>query len=183
MYKDNVFNPDGYKVVVFLEKDKAEIKEGTTFNGSIYSLDKEIKAKGKSNSPTYMNGFFIGEKVKGEKNVTWNWSTDCGFNCPIIPTSKSEPLVSSGGDDEEMIFNVIAYPNPFYSGFNLEIESDFGAPVTIAIYDMNGRMVEVYQDIDPLGLPEMGQYLSNGMYMVTVNQAGHTEVIKVNKLN
>ena len=86
-YKDNSFNPDNYQVNVFVEKDKVEIKEGTTFNGNVYALGKELKVKGKSNKTTYMNGFFIGKKVKGEKGVVWNWNANCDATC-IAPLSK-----------------------------------------------------------------------------------------------
>ena len=48
---------------------------------------------------------------------------------------------------------------------------------------MNGKMVEIHQDIDPLDNPELGRYLPIGMYFVAVTQAGNTEVVKVNRID
>ncbi len=178
--KDNSFNPDGYKVSVFIEDEKADIKEGTTFNGSIYALDEEIKVKGKNTSPSYMNGMFIGKKVKGEKFVTWNWNTNCDINCPIVPPNKTSP--ADIAEENDLALRVIAYPSPFSNTFNVEITSDFDGNVDIALFDLNGKLLESYKNIDPAYAPTLGEGLPEGMYFVYVTQNGITKVVKVSKV-
>ena len=48
---------------------------------------------------------------------------------------------------------------------------------------MSGKILERHQNIDPMYLPEMGEGLSAGMYIVSVTQEGMTKTLKVNKVN
>ena len=45
-----------------------------------------------------------------------------------------------------------------------------------------GQRLEIYEGLDPLGLPKMGRNLALGMYIVAITQDDHTEVVKVNKI-
>ncbi|GAB5558101.1 MAG: hypothetical protein SchgKO_23140 [Schleiferiaceae bacterium] len=178
--KNSTFNPDGYKVWMFLEKGNADVHEGSVINASIYALDGDIKARGKSNNTTYMNGMFIGEKVKGQKDVIWNWDTNCDSDCSNAPSSKNNTPIAL--EDDVLDFDVLAYPNPYVETFTIDLVSDFDENVTIMVHNMNGQVVEQYKDIDPMDNPDMGRGLPAGMYFVTVTQSGQTKTVKVNKL-
>lgn len=178
--KNSTFNPDGYKVWMFLEKGNADVHEGSVINASIYALDGDIKARGKSNNTTYMNGMFIGEKVKGQKDVIWNWDTNCDSDCSTAPSSKNNTPVAL--EDDMLDFDVVAYPNPYVETFTIDLVSDFDDNVTILVHNMNGQVVEQYKDINPMDNPTMGRGLPAGMYFVTVTQSGQTKTVKVNKL-
>lgn len=197
--KGTLFNPDNFGVTVYVNntgKDKAEIKEGSTFNGNIYAMG-EIKAKGKEAKPervhgdhthpaepgvaTFMNGMFIGEKVHGDKNVTWNWNTDCGNSCTpagTVPTNKTDVIV-----DQTIAFEINAYPNPFNNTFSLDFATDSESLVDVAVYSLTGTLVEMVKDVDPSEVIELGDQLSNGMYVVTVTQDGNTQFVKMIKSN
>ncbi|MCT4622445.1 MAG: thrombospondin type 3 repeat-containing protein [Schleiferiaceae bacterium] len=180
-HKNNSFNPDNYQVTMYVENDHAEIKEGTVFNGSIYNLNKEVKAKGSSSNTTYMNGLFIGYKVKGEYGVVWDWNTNCDVTCTTPPVSKIEDRYQD--NVEYLTFEVTAYPSPYSENFTLDLDSDFDTPMDIVVLDLNGKILEVYEDVDPFDIPQMGENLAAGIYIVNVTQEGMTKSIKVNKIN
>jgi hypothetical protein len=79
--------------------------------------------------------------------------------------------------------NVIAYPNPFTSGFNLEILNTKPTDnLTITVYDMLGKMVYKNNNADALQYINL-EHLSASVYMVNVlinNEKIGT--IKMNKL-
>jgi hypothetical protein len=78
---------------------------------------------------------------------------------------------------------VTALPSPYIESFTLDIESDFDTPLDIVVYDMNGKVLEVHRNVDPSEIPQMGENLAAGIYIVNVTQEGITESIKVNKIN
>jgi hypothetical protein len=180
LHKNSTFNPQGYKVWMFVQCGKVDIKEGVTFNGSIYSKGYEIKAKGKHNNPTYMNGMFISYKVKGDRNVIWNWDANCDSSCPPIPSSKNN--VPWEDNMDLLTFEVIAYPNPYVETFTIALDSDLEGDMDIYVHNMNGQVVEKYEGVSSLEAPDMGRDLPAGMYFVTVTQSGFRKTVKVNKL-
>ncbi len=73
--KDNIFNSNGKKVVMYVEED-LDVDKGSNFTGSVYS-EKKIDSKGYKNARTIMKGMFIAEHIHS-KYTDWNWDTNCG---------------------------------------------------------------------------------------------------------
>jgi len=194
LHKNNTFNPSGEQVNVFIEMEKADIKEGSTINGSIYALNHEIKVKGKSNNITHMNGAFIGKKVKGEKGVSWDWNTDCGIECPDnIPYKGSDPVIAIGEetkqnetDFDELIndnYNLNNYPNPFNEQTTITFTISETNNATLKVYDSFGKEVATLFN----GLAEEGQQymlnfnsenLQKGIYIYHLQSGNNISVVK-----
>lgn len=85
--------------------------------------------------------------------------------------------------DADKDLNVIASPSPFSSTFTLEIYSASEAPVSITVFDITGKALETYKDIHIHELPSMGQNLASGTYLITIEQGGLVETVKISKRN
>jgi hypothetical protein len=75
---------------------------------------------------------------------------------------------------------VLAYPNPTESWFNLKVKSSRKETVEIRVFDMLGKLVQ-----EDRGAPEqvyrLGDHIVSGMYLVEVRQAGQIVTVKVVK--
>jgi len=87
VHKYSSFNPTGQDVTMYVDH-KFEVEYGSDVEANVYALG-DIKAKGKKNKPTTMTGLFIGRKVDGKENVTWNWDTNC--DPAMLPDFPEEP--------------------------------------------------------------------------------------------
>jgi hypothetical protein len=77
-------------------------------------------------------------------------------------------------------FNVVAYPNPSFDLFNIEVNSlDEGITTEVQVYDMTGRLVENRQAQS--ASIQVGSDLSSGIYNVIVNQGNQVKTIRVIK--
>ncbi|NNE13333.1 MAG: T9SS type A sorting domain-containing protein [Saprospiraceae bacterium] len=76
------FNPEMNNVTLYVD-DNVEVKKGSIINAHIYVNDNDIKAEGKLDAPTYMTGVFVGKKVEGRYDVTWEGNAYCE-PCPIV---------------------------------------------------------------------------------------------------
>ena len=85
--KNSTINPTGEHVQVYVD-DKFEVKEGSNVTARVYAK-KDIHAHGKDGNPITMTGLFIGKKIHGDKDVTWNWDTYC--NPPPAPDAPPPP--------------------------------------------------------------------------------------------
>ncbi|MBT8229738.1 MAG: HYR domain-containing protein, partial [Bacteroidia bacterium] len=79
-YKNVTVNPDGHQVQFYVDSN-VEVKEGAVVNASIDARGHNMNVKGKEDTPTYMNGQYIGKKIDGDKYVTWDWATTCDPGC------------------------------------------------------------------------------------------------------
>ncbi|MCP4123076.1 MAG: S8 family serine peptidase, partial [Bacteroidetes bacterium] len=82
--KNSTFNPGGDYVQVYVD-DKFEVKENSTFYGHVYAT-RGIHAHGRNYKPVEMTGTFIGKRIHGYKDVTWNWDSNCDpAPVPVLP--------------------------------------------------------------------------------------------------
>ncbi|MCG9791368.1 SdiA-regulated domain-containing protein [Flavobacterium algicola] len=80
------------------------------------------------------------------------------------------------------IFNVIAYPIPFASNFQLDFISQNTSPVVIKVYDMTGRLLETQQlEIAALQNQKIGNNYPSGIYNVVISQDDSIKIIRVIK--
>jgi len=83
--------------------------------------------------------------------------------------------------DEETGMNIVLYPNPFRNMFNLLLESESSANFSVKLFDINGKLVDQQNEINPTGSATMGQNLSSGIYFAHVTQGANTRIIRISK--
>lgn len=102
-----------------------------------------------------------------------------GKSCDISTVTSSSSLMRT----VEKPFSVVSYPNPFNSGFNLDVSTlDSKSLVTIKIYDMIGRVVE-QKELSSVDVQEhsFGFDLPAGVFSVVVSQQSETRTLRVVK--
>ena len=107
-------------------------------------------------------------------------------SCSTIATTESFVVNVSSCTSKVILnenpFRVIASPNPFASNFNLNIETPSTEEVTITVYDMIGKLIEVHQ-VRPreMAFLSIGGAFSPGLYNVIVVQGSEVKTLRVVK--
>ncbi|QBN18737.1 SdiA-regulated domain-containing protein [Flavobacterium nackdongense] len=79
-------------------------------------------------------------------------------------------------------FNVIAYPNPFDTGFQLDLKTTSTDEVHMKVYDMSGKLVEVRKlDTSELKNINTGNTYTSGIYNVILTQGQNAKTVRVIK--
>jgi hypothetical protein len=79
-------------------------------------------------------------------------------------------------------FKAVAYPNPYGESFALNLISSSTSPVSLAIYDMAGRLLETREfNVEKLASQKLGERYPSGVYSVVVNQDEENQTIRVVK--
>jgi len=184
------FNNSKKNVFVYVD-GRVDIERGSNINGSIHANNSLLRAKGKIWNPTQMNGLFIGNKVKGEKFVSWN------MNPNLISCDSSVDLVTKVADEKETIkgelkilaneslpqleFSVKTWPvpsnNEFYVKVNGTQETEI---VSINVYDINGRLVHE-DSFSAQNQYIFGNNLLSGIYIVKIVNALNIKTIRIIK--
>ncbi len=107
---------------------------------------------------------------------------DCNIlvpgGAPIVPFTRAD--VDSNNSMGE--FKAVAYPNPYGESFALNLISNSTSPVSIAIYDMAGRLLETREfKFEKLASQKLGERYPSGVYSIIVNQDEETQTIRVVK--
>jgi hypothetical protein len=99
-----------------------------------------------------------------------NYGTSCTVTTPAAPIARLKAKT----------FEVSAYPNPFETAFNLNVETPSKEKVTIAVYDMMGKLVETHQ-VNPIDVAnlQIGNNFAAGIYNVIVSQANEMQAIRL----
>ncbi len=99
----------------------------------------------------------------------------------IGPCSLYYPRLSSAAydEDETSSFAVVAYPNPFNKTFSLELFNTSEEQLDVIIYDVTGRTVEAYSDINERTV--IGNNLRKGIYFVEARQGDSIHRIRIVK--
>ncbi len=80
-------------------------------------------------------------------------------------------------------FYVNVMPNPGIKYFNVIISSADPGPVTIRVFDLSGRVIEVHEKIASTGIIQIGNAWRGGEYLAEISQGDQRKVIKVIKIN
>ena len=121
--------------------------------------------------PTYMTGLFIAKRVHGDKNIIWNADDVCD-PCPI-----SDP----NDDNRTIAFDVTAWPNPSDTEYNLRLLTlDNRNQATIHVFDMSNKLVHSGV-FNPDQVYSFGSKLEGGVYIVKINQAKNSKIIRLVK--
>ena len=97
---------------------------------------------------------------------------------PIDPITRT----TVGSDNAMGEFKAVAYPNPFATNFAINLRSNSTSEVSLAIYDMTGRLLETRTvKADGLSNQSIGDRYPAGVYSVIVTQEKQTQTIRVVK--
>jgi hypothetical protein len=79
-------------------------------------------------------------------------------------------------------FAVVAYPNPYSSAFQLDVNTTETAGIDITVYDMVGRLVEQRSvSVNEIETVAIGERYPSGVYNVVVTQGEQTKALRVVK--
>jgi hypothetical protein len=103
--------------------------------------------------------------------VWGNYGASCTVTTPSVPAPARLKAKT---------FEVSAYPNPFETAFNLNLETPSKEAVAIVVYDMMGKLVETHQ-VNPMEVVnlQLGSNFSTGIYNVIVSQANDMQAIRL----
>lgn len=85
-------------------------------------------------------------------------------------------------ENDFTIFEVKAYPNPFASAFNLEINTSSDEKVTVNTFDMIGRLIDTQEvQATEISIQEIGNQFPAGVYNIVVTQGENVKTLRVIK--
>jgi hypothetical protein len=100
-----------------------------------------------------------------------------GSEC-ILVTPGAAPILRI----EEASFKVVAYPNPFSEGFQLDVKTENAGIVSIKTYDMLGRLIEERSSkVNTLESLTIGSNYPSGVYNVIVSQEDEIRTVRMIK--
>jgi hypothetical protein len=99
---------------------------------------------------------------------------DYGASCTV--TTPANPA----GRLKDKTFEVVAFPNPYDTAFNLNLETPSKENVTVAVYNMMGKLVETHQ-VNPMEVAnlQLGSNFSTGIYNVIVSQGDNSKAVRL----
>ena len=144
-----------------------------------------------------VNDFNIQEHVPGTSLDTYtvqvaylqlngqytSYGASCDITLESIPDfapSDDNPAISMTKEQSLDDFSVAVSSNPFNESFSLSlVNSNHEEAVSITVYDMTGKLVEVVQvGMDELHNVRLGSTYQTGMYMVILQQGTNQVVLK-----
>jgi hypothetical protein len=79
-------------------------------------------------------------------------------------------------------FSAAAYPNPFGESFNIGLETSAAEKISVKVYDMIGRLLEVREaNASDMGSINIGDKYPSGVYNVIVSQGSNVRTLRVVK--
>lgn len=95
---------------------------------------------------------------------------------------KSGTLATNTFTETANTFNVIAYPNPFVSTFQLDSTTTSTDKVEIKVYDIVGKLVEIHKfDASEINNQRAGSNYHSGIYNVIITQGKKSKTLRLIK--
>jgi hypothetical protein len=91
------------------------------------------------------------------------------------PKNMTEPENNPGDE-----ISAVLFPNPSTSEFRFNVTSPFNGPVTVSIYDLQGRMIRK-MNVKANETNILGRDWKAGVYILAIEQGGKTKKIKAIK--
>jgi len=112
--------------------------------------------------------------------VAKNSSTEIGS--PGTYILKSTTLSTNTFSEEATAFNIITFPNPFDSTFQLNFITTDTDKIEMKVYDMVGKLVEVSKfDPTEINNQKVGSTYPSGIYNIIITQGKNTKTLRVIK--
>lgn len=103
------------------------------------------------------------------------YGTVCTITTPAV-FKEASPL------EVVTAFDAVTYPNPATDYFQIEIKTASNESITIAVYDLQGRLIENQQtEADTIQNLLLGSSYPSGIYHVVVSQGSNTKTLKAIK--
>jgi hypothetical protein len=114
-----------------------------------------------------------------------HWSPEgkvCTITTPgVAPVSTREEVVYKVVEPTTD-FSIVGYPNPFSTSFGIELRSTSTENLSLSVYDMTGRLLEVSTiAAESVQDAQFGAQYPAGVYNVVASQGSETRVIRVVK--
>ncbi len=108
-------------------------------------------------------------------------------SCEVFARGEVEDYtVSFTGGTKSMevntAFEVLVYPNPSNSAFNLTLKSNSKEMAIIQLFDFSGKLIETCSSISPDDIITVGRDLKPGMYVAVVTQGNERKMVKLSKV-
>ncbi len=138
----------------------------TVYDSAVYNFKLSQAGVVVTNSTTY--AIRVAVKING---VYGNY----GASCNVYTQGTTAKQIA-----ETTEFVAAAYPNPFETTFNIKLETPSKEIVTIAVYDMMGKLIETHQ-VSPAEVAKLqiGNNFTTGIYNVIVSQANEMQAIRL----
>lgn len=175
----------GYRFQVSTTSNFAPVTIVGTIQRAFSSFSLAMLNNSAFNSPTYTplpsTTYYI--RIQIQFNGVWVVDTTgnpvYGNVCQVMTSANPSPRQTN---NEVSVFEVIAYPNPFATGFKLDINTSFDDTIGIKVYDMIGRLIES-QDVntDQIDSQEIGSKYPAGVYNIVISQGDVVKTLRVIK--
>jgi hypothetical protein len=149
------------------------------------SVDRFLRTVSLNNFTGLLPTTTYSVSVAIQLNGVWGpYGKTCTIITPAIIEGRILFTKSAGSMDSSLTgeFKAVAYPNPFANSFAINLRSNSTSTVSLAIYDMTGRLLETREiKADGLANQSIGDRYPSGIYNVVVNQGEQTQTIRVVK--
>ncbi|RAR50468.1 choice-of-anchor D domain-containing protein [Flavobacterium lacus] len=144
------------------------------------TFDRPLRTVTLNNFTGLLPGTAYTVRVAIRLNGVWG---PYGKSCSIITPGAGRPDAVSRMDATNVNeFKAIAYPNPFATSFAIDVKTSNTEPVSLALYDMTGRLLEVKEvKAQDATNYQFGDRYPSGVYNVTVTQGEETKTVRVIK--
>jgi hypothetical protein len=115
-------------------------------------------------------------------SLFYNVKVSTGSACARVPFTVTTQTCSGIEDEEIALSSMKIYPNPFESGFTVNLGPNYGVAQVIEVRDMEGRLVDHRQGAAIASSTTMGEHLPAGQYFVRVVTDNKVAVKPVVKL-
>ena len=106
-----------------------------------------------------------------------------GANCTTPYVKGGEPDQKNIMSPESSDLEVLAYPNPSSTLFNIQVKSADSRPISVRLMDITGKNLETFSIIDKGSAIKVGANLRSGTYFAEVIQGEKRKVVKLVKAN
>lgn len=124
--------------------------------------------------------YFVGETYEEEIDFLKNWI----YNRLVwMDDNMPEPVDVTVNQDERLTSKITVYPNPFNQSTTLIVALDKAAKISIAVYDIKGRMIKSIDN----GYRQAGEHrytwnsgdLPSGLYLARISTSNRSKVVKL----
>lgn len=139
-------------------------------------IDRPLHYFNFSNVPNYVRGAQYSVRVSVMTSGIWSPASE-----PCIITAPGTARIAADNQKLEAM-NVTVFPNPYNEAFNFNFVTSSEEQVTIAIYDMTGRVIENKQlEVKQVEVSNFGQNYPAGVYNVVFTQGADVKTLRVIK--
>jgi hypothetical protein len=128
------------------------------------------------------------------KKIEYKLNTHASAGLPPAVTTYGDPSAGNGNAPSSPttgvsspavvdVFNVAVGPNPSNEHFGFKVNTSHEEPITVRVYDMNGRLCVEEKNVTGNETVKIGATLSAGHYIAQVEQGLKKQTIKLIKSN